>query len=50
MSKGLIIALVVIGVIAICVLGFVSWGSGAYNTAVKHQEGVNAQWGAVQAA
>lgn len=50
MSKGLIIALVIIGAVVVCILGFVSWGSGAYNTAVKYQEGVNAQWGAVQAA
>ena len=50
MSKGLIIALVIIGVVVVFVLGFVSWGSGTYDSAVKYQEDVNAQWGAVQAA
>ncbi|HTE32954.1 MAG TPA: LemA family protein [Chryseolinea sp.] len=50
MSKGLIIGLVIVGAIVLFVLGFVSWGSGVYDNAVKYQEDVNAQWGAVQAA
>ncbi len=50
MSKGLITGLVIVGVLVVFVLGFISWGSGIYDNAVKYQEGVNAQWGAVQAA
>ncbi|HEY5746796.1 MAG TPA: LemA family protein [Chryseolinea sp.] len=50
MSKGLLITLVVIGVVVISVFGFISWGSGVYDNAVKLQEDVNAQWGDVQAA
>jgi LemA protein len=50
MSKGLITILVILGAIAIIVFGFVSWGSGVYDEAVKRQEGVNAQWADVQAA
>lgn len=49
MSKGLIITLVVIGVIVLFGLGFVSWGSGVYDNAVKLQEGVNAEFADVQA-
>jgi len=49
MSKGLLITLVVIGVVVISVFGFISWGSGVYDNAVKLQEDVNAQWGDVQA-
>lgn len=50
MSKGLITILVVVGVIVVVVLGFVSWGSGVYDSAVRFQEDVNAQWADVQAA
>jgi LemA protein len=50
MSKGLIVGLGIVGVIVVFVLIFVSWGSGIYDNAVKYQEDVNAQWGAVQAA
>ena len=50
MSKGLLITLIVIGVVVISVFGFISWGSGVYDNAVKLQEDVNAQWGDVQAA
>jgi LemA protein len=53
MSKGLIIALVVIGsLIGVTFLGgfiFVMWGTGVYDNAIKLQEDVNAQWGDVQA-
>src|SRR5688572_25473247 len=49
MSKGLIITLVVIGVIVFSVIGFVSWGSGTFDNAVKAQEEVNAAWADVQA-
>jgi LemA protein len=50
MSKGLITTLVVIGIIVVVVIGFVSWGTGIYDNAVKAQEDVNAQWADVQAA
>lgn len=50
MSKGLITILIVLGVIAVVVFGFFSWGSGIYDAAVTKQEGVNAQWADVQAA
>lgn len=50
MSKGLVVGLVVLGIIAVIVLGFVSWGSGKYDNAVAEQEKVNAQWADVQAA
>lgn len=42
--------LIIIGVIVIFVFGFISWGSGVYDSAVKLQEGVNAEWADVQAA
>ncbi len=50
MSKGLITALVVIGIIAVIVFSFVSWGTGVYDSSVKLQEGVNAEFADVQAA
>lgn len=50
MRKGLITGLVIVGVVAVVILGFVSWGSGKYNGAVAEQEKVNEQWGSVQAA
>ena len=50
MSKGLIIGLVILGAVVVFILGFVSWGSGKYNSAVAEQEKVNEKWGAVQAA
>lgn len=42
--------MIVLGVIAVFVFGFVSWGSGIYDKAVAAQEEVNAQWADVQAA
>jgi LemA protein len=50
MSKGLIVFLVVLGIIIITVFGFISWGSGTFDSAVSAQERVNAEWGDVQAA
>ncbi len=49
MSKGLITTLIIIGVIVVFVFGFISWGAGIYDNAVKFQEGVNASWADVQA-
>jgi LemA protein len=50
MSKGLITLLVILGIIAVAVFGFISWGSGIYDNAVSAQEGVNNAWNDVQAA
>jgi LemA protein len=50
MSKGLLTVLIVLGVIVVIVFGFISWGSGVYDSAVAKQEDVNAQWADVQAA
>jgi LemA protein len=49
MSRGLIIGLAIVGVIILVVLGFVSWGSGVYDSAVAEQEKVNSSWSDVQA-
>lgn len=49
MSKGLIVTLVIVGVIVFGVIGFVSWGTGVYDSAVKAQEDVNEAFGNVQA-
>ena len=48
MSKGLIIALSVIGAIVLSVLFFISWGTGIYDNAVAMQEEVNEKWSNVQ--
>jgi LemA protein len=50
MSKGLITTLVILGIIAVVVFGFVSWGTGIYDNAVGSQEEVNKAWNDVQAA
>jgi LemA protein len=49
MSKGLITTLVIVGVLVLGILGFVGWGTGVYDNAIKLQEDVNAQWSDVQA-
>lgn len=49
MGKGLIITLVIIGVIVFIGFGFVSWGTGIYDNAVRAQERVNADFADVQA-
>jgi LemA protein len=49
MGKGLIITLVIIGVIVVIGFGFVSWGTGIYDSAVQAQEKVNADFADVQA-
>jgi LemA protein len=50
MSKGLIATLIVIGVIVLGAFSFFMWGTGVYDSAVKLQEEVNAQFSDVQAA
>jgi LemA protein len=49
MSKGLITTLVIVGIVVVFVFGFISWGSGVYDNAVKLQEDVKGQWSDVQA-
>lgn len=49
MSKGLITGLAIVGVIILVIIGFVMWGTGVYDNAVKLQEDVNAEWSNVQA-
>ena len=48
MSKGLLTVLIVLGVIVVSVFGFISWGSGIYDKAVRAQEEVNGAWANVQ--
>lgn len=50
MSKGLVVALAIIGVIVVFVFGFFMWGTGIYDKAVSAQETVNKEWNDVQAA
>ena len=49
MSKGLITALVIIGVIVVIGFGFFMWGTGIYDSAISSQERVNAAFANVQA-
>jgi LemA protein len=49
MSKGLIAALGIGGVILLGVFIFFMWGTGVYDSAIQKQESVNAQWADVQA-
>jgi LemA protein len=48
MKKGCIIWLIVGAVLALVVLGIISWGTKAYNQMVTLQEGVTSQWGNVE--
>jgi LemA protein len=50
MKKGCIISIIVVVVLAIVVLGFISWGTKIYNGMVTMQENVTSQWGNVQTA
>jgi LemA protein len=50
MSKGLITTLIIVGVLVVIIFGFISWGSGVYDNAVRAQETVNKEWNDVQAA
>lgn len=48
MKKGCIIWIIVGVIIALVVLGVVSWGTRVYNQMVTLQEGVTSQWGNVE--
>ncbi len=48
MNKILITILVVLGLLIVLIGGFVMWGAGVYDNAVKLQEDVNAEWANVQ--
>ena len=47
-SKGCIIGGVILGVVAVIVLGFVLWGTSVYNSLVTLDEGVRTAWGQVE--
>jgi len=47
-SRGLLIALVILGVLAVVVVGVVLWGMGVYNSFVRLDEGVTSAWGQVE--
>jgi LemA protein len=47
-SRGLLIALVVIGGLVVVVLGFALWGIGVYNRLVGLDEGVQSAWSQVE--
>jgi LemA protein len=48
MKKGCIIWIIIGVIIALVVLGIVSWGTKVYNQMVTLQEGVTSQWGNVE--
>lgn len=48
MKKGCLISIVVVVILAIVVLGIVSWGTRIYNNMVSMQESVTGQWGNVE--
>ncbi len=50
MKRGCLISVIVGGFIALVILGFVMWGTKAYNGMVKMQESVTSQWGNVETA
>ncbi len=49
MGKGLIAALVVVGLIVLFAFGFFMWGTGVYDSAIQSQERVKAEFADVQA-
>jgi len=47
-SRGLLIALVILGIIALFVVGGFLWGMGIYNSLVSLDEGVRSSWSQVE--
>ena len=50
MKKGCLIAIIIVGFLALVVFGIVSWGTKVYNGMVTMQESVTSQWGNVETA
>lgn len=48
MKRGLIVLIAVLGVIALVVIGSISWGIGQYNNMVSADEAVGTQWANVE--
>jgi LemA protein len=48
MKKGCIVWIIIGAIVALVVLGVVSWGTKIYNQMVTLQEGVTSQWGNVE--
>jgi len=48
MKKGCLISIIIVGFIALIVLGIILWGTKAYNGMVTMSEGVTSQWGNVE--
>jgi LemA protein len=48
MKKGCIITIIIVGFLALVVLGFVLWGTKVYNGMVTMQESVTSQWANVE--
>jgi LemA protein len=47
-SRGLLIALGILGAIVVIVIGVVLWGTGVYNSLVRLDEGVRSAWSQVE--
>ncbi len=47
-SRGLVIALAILGGLAVVVIGVVLWGMGVYNSFVRLDEGVSSAWSQVE--
>jgi LemA protein len=50
MKKGCLITIIIMGFLALVVLGIVLWGTKVYNSMVTMNEGVTSQWGNVETA
>jgi LemA protein len=48
MKRGCLISIIIVGFLALIVLGFVMWGTRVYNGMVTMNEGVTSQWGNVE--
>ena len=48
MKKGCLVTIIIVAIFGLIVLGFVLWGTKAYNSMVTMQEDVTSQWGNVE--